>query len=75
MNTKFTGTLEEFCFEPEPGVEICFTFLIEDPNINAWVMHGNAPVTLNGAGGNSRMLQMFLNLNPGGPGKLDFNLN
>lgn len=75
MNTKFTGTIEEFCFEIEPGVEICFTFLVEDPNINAWVVHGNAPVTLDGAGGSSKMLQMWWSANPGQQGHVDFILN
>jgi hypothetical protein len=75
MNSKFTGTIEEFCFEPEPGVQICFSFLIEDPNINAWILHGNAPVTLNGLGEDPHRLQMFVNLNPGGPGKFDFTFN
>ena len=44
----------------------CFSFLIEDPNANAWVTHGNAAVTLDGAGGDSHMLQMWWNINPGG---------
>lgn len=74
MNTKFTGTIEEFCYEWE-GETYCFDFLVEDPNANAWVIHGNAPVTLDGAGGNSRMLQMWWNVNPGQQGHIDFNLN
>lgn len=67
MNTKFTGTIEEFCYVDEyTGEEYCFTFLSEDPSNNAWVVHGNASVTLDGAGGDSRMLQMWWNVNPGG---------
>jgi len=77
MNTKFTDTIEEYCYE-EDGVTYCFTFLYEDPNNNAWVIHGNAAVTLDGAGGNSSMLQMWWNVNPGGGWEnphIDFNLN
>ena len=76
MNTKFTGTIEEFCFYDEVlDTTFCFSFLLEDPNANAWVIHGNAPVTLDGAGGNSRMLQMWWNVNPGQQGHIDFKLN
>lgn len=74
MNTKFTGTIEEFCYEWE-GETYCFTFLLEDPNANAWVTHGNAAVTLDGAGGNSRMLQMWFSANPGQQGHVDIKLN
>jgi hypothetical protein len=67
MNTKFTGTIEEFCYYDEyDETTYCFSFLLEDPNASAWVVHGNAPVTLDGAGGKSRMLQMWRNVNPGG---------
>ena len=74
MNTKFTGTIEEFCYEYE-GVTYCFSFLVEDPNINAWILHGNAAVTLDGAGGTSKSLDMHVLLNPGQQGHLDFTLN
>lgn len=67
MNTKFTYTSEEYCYVDEvTGEEFCETFLFEDPNNNAWVIHGNANLTLDGAGGKSRMLQMWWNVNPGG---------
>jgi hypothetical protein len=75
MNAKFTGTIEEYCFVNDEGEEFCFTFLIEDPNSNAWVVNGKAKVTLDGAGGDSHNLDMFLNFNPGGPGKIDFTFN
>ena len=76
MNTKFTGTIEEFCFYDEVlDSTFCFSFLIQDPNANAWVTHGNAFVTLDGAGGNSQMLQMWFNANPGQQGHIDFKLN
>ena len=79
MNTKFTYTSEEYCYYDEVlDSTFCFTFLFEDPSINAWVIHGNAALTLNGAGGNSRMLQMWWNVNPGGGWEnphIDFNLN
>jgi hypothetical protein len=78
MNTKFTYTSEEYCYVDEvTGEESCFTFLYEDPNNNALVIHGNAALTLNGAGGKSRMLQMWQNVNPGGGwdnARVDFNL-
>ena len=67
MNTKFTYTSEEYCYvDEETGEEYCFTFLFEDPNNNAQVIHGNANLTLDGAEGKSRMLQMWWNVNPGG---------
>lgn len=67
MNTKFTFNVGEFCYvDEETGEEFCFTFLFEDPSINAWVVHGNAALTLDGAGGDSRKLQMWWNVNPGG---------
>jgi hypothetical protein len=79
MNTKFTATIVEDCYMDEvTGEESCSTFLVEDPNINTWVIHGNAALTLNGAGGISRMLQMWWNVNPGGGWEnphIDFNLN
>ena len=78
MNTKFTYTSEEFCYVDEvTGEEFCETFLYEDPNNNAWVIHGNANLTLDGAGGKSRKLQMWWNVNPGGGWDnphIDFNL-
>ena len=78
MNTKFTCTSEEYCYVDEvTGEEFCETFLYEDPSNNAWVIHGNAALTLNGAGGKSRMLQMWWNVNPGGGWDnphIDFNL-
>ncbi|HEX9252446.1 MAG TPA: hypothetical protein VF870_09400, partial [Ignavibacteriaceae bacterium] len=78
MNTKFTYTSEEYCYYDEVlDSTFCFTFLFEDPSNNAWVIHGNAALTLDGAGGNSRMLQMWWNINPGGGWEnphIDFNL-
>lgn len=75
MNTKFTGTIEEYCFVDEvTGETYCFAFLVEDPNINAWVVNGNAAVTLDGAGGSSRQLQMKFLLNPGQHNHIDFTL-
>lgn len=78
MNTKFTYTSEEYCYVDEvTGEEFCETFLYEDPNNNAWVIHGNAALTLDGAGGKSRKLQMWWNINPGGGWDnphIDFNL-
>ena len=69
---------EEYCYVDEvTGEEFCETFLYEDPSNNAWVIHGNAALTLNGAGGKSRMLQMWWNVNPGGGWDnphIDFNL-
>jgi len=78
MNTKFTYTSEEYCYVDEvTGEEFCETFLYEDPNNNAWVIHGNAALTLDGTGGKSRKLQMWWNVNPGGGWDnphIDFNL-
>ena len=71
MNSKFTGHLEEFCYEYE-GQTYCFTFLVEDPNINAWVIHGHSDVTLNGEGGETHTVDMHFLQNPGGQGQFDF---
>jgi hypothetical protein len=78
MNTKFTGIAGEYCYYDEfDDATYCFTFFDADPNNNAWVIHGNAALTLDGAGGKSRMLQMWWNVNPGGGwdnAHIDFNL-
>lgn len=74
MNSKFTGHLEEFCYEYE-GETYCFTFLVEDPNINAWVLHGHSNVTLNGEGGETHTLDMHFLANPGQQGQFDFTFN
>ena len=67
MNTKFTLISEEYCYEDEvTGEQFCFTFLFADHSNNAWVVHGNAALTKDGAGGKSRKLQMWWNVNPGG---------
>jgi len=77
MNTKFTGAVEEFCYDPcfpDPcGFEICVTNLTPDPNINAHVGTGIANVT--DSQGGSHQLKMIFVQNPGGKGHLEFTLN
>lgn len=67
MNMSFTGNLVELW----PG----FFLLIDDPSIKAAVVNCHAKITLNGAGGDSHNLKLYKNLNPGGPGRLDFIFN
>jgi hypothetical protein len=74
MNSKFTGHLEEYCFEDQ-GITYCYSFLVEDPGINAWVLHGHSNVTLNGEGGETHTVDMHLVQNPGQQGQFDFTFN
>jgi hypothetical protein len=77
LNTKFTGAVEEFCYDPcipDPcGFEICVTILTPDPNINAHVGNGHAIVT--DSQGGSHQLHMVYVKNPGGGGHMAFTLN
>ena len=80
LNTKFTGSVEEFCYDPcypydgTSGCdEICVTNLTPDPNINAHVGNGHANVT--DSQGGSHQLRMIFVQNPGGWGHLGFTLN
>ena len=77
LNTKFTGAVEEFCYDPcipDPcGFEWCVTNLTPDPNINAQVGNGVANVT--DSQGGSHQLRISLVQNPGGKGHLEFTLN
>lgn len=77
MNTKFTGAVEEFCYDPcipDPcGFEWCVTQLYPDPNINAHV--GNGHATVIDSQGDSHQLQIIYVQNPGGGGHMKFTLN
>jgi hypothetical protein len=77
MNTKFTGSVDEFCYDPcipDPcGFEWCVTNLTPDPNINAQVGTGAANVT--DSQGGSHQLNMVFVQNPGGGGHVAFTLN
>jgi hypothetical protein len=79
LNTKFTGSVEEFCYDPcipdpcDPPIEWCFTNLTTDPNINAHVGNGVANV-IDSQGGSHQLRILFVQ-NPGGKGHLEFTLN
>ena len=77
MNTKFTGSVDEFCYDPcipDPcGYEWCVTNLTSDPNINAQVGNGNATV-IDSQGGSHQLNMVFVQ-NPGGGGHVEFTLN
>jgi len=77
LNTKFTGSVEEFCYDPcipDPcGFEWCVTNLTPDPNINAHVGNGVANV-IDSQGGSHQLRILFVK-NPGGKGHLEFTLN
>jgi len=77
LNTKFTGAVEEFCYDPclpDPcGFEWCVTNLTPDSGINANVGNGVANVT--DSQGGSHQLRMSFVQNPGGGGRsLEFTL-
>ena len=77
LNTKFTGAVEEICYDPcipDPcGYEICVTQLYPDPNINAQAGTGHATV-IDSQGGSHQMQIIFVQ-NPGGGGHMKFTLN
>jgi hypothetical protein len=77
LNTKFTGSVEEFCYDPcipDPcGFEWCVTNLTPDPNINAQVGTGHANVV--DSQGGSHQMQIIYVQNPGGGGHIEFTLN
>ena len=79
LNTKFTGAVEEFCYDPcipepcDPPLWWCFTKFTPDPNINAQVGNGQANVT--DSQGVSHKLMLKYVQNPGGKGHIEFTLN
>ena len=77
LNTKFTGAVEEICYDPclpDPcGYEICYTQLFPDPNINTHVGTGHANVV--DSQGGSHQMQIIFVQNPGGGGHMKFTLN
>ncbi len=79
LNTKFTGSVEEFCYDPclpepcDPPLWWCVTNLTPDPNINSHVGNGRATVT--DTQGGSHQLRMNLVRNPGGKDHIEFTLN
>ena len=79
LNTKFTGSVEEFCYDPcipdpcDPPIEWCFTNLTPDPKINAHV--GNGVANVIDSQGGSHQLHINLVRNPGGKDHLEFTLN
>lgn len=77
LNTKFTGAVEEYCYDPcipEPcGFEWCITNLTPDTNINAQVGNGQANVT-DSQGGTHKLMIKYVQ-NPGGKGKIEFTLD
>lgn len=77
LNTKFTGAVEEFCYDPcipDPcGFEWCVTNLTPDPNLNAHIGNGQANVT-DSQGGSHRLMIKYIQ-NPGGNGHMEFTLN
>lgn len=77
MNTKFTGTVEDYCYDPcipDPcGFEICVTQLYPDPSINAQVGNGHAKVF--DSQGGSHQLRMSYVQNPGGGGHVKLTLD
>jgi hypothetical protein len=77
LNTKFTGTVEEICYDPclpDPcGYEICYTQLFPDPSINTHVGTGRANVV--DSQGGSHQMQIIFVQNPGGGGHMKFTLN
>jgi hypothetical protein len=79
LNTKFTGSVENYCYDPcipdpcDPPIEWCVTNLTPDPSINAHVGTGIANVT--DSQGGSHQLRMVFIQNPGGGGHLEFTLD
>lgn len=79
LNTKFTGAVEEFCYDPcipepcDPPLWWCFTNLTPDPNLNAHIGNGQAKVT-DSQGGSHKLMIKYVQ-NPGGNGHMEFTLN
>lgn len=79
LNTKFTGAVEEFCYDPcipepcDPPLVWCMTNLTPNPNSNAHVGNGQAKVT--NSQGDSKKLMIKYVQNPGGKGHMEFTLN
>lgn len=79
LNTKFTGAVEEYCYDPcipepcDPPLLWCMTNLTPDPNSNAHLGNGQAKVT--NSQGDSKKLMLKYVQNPGGKGHMEFTLN
>jgi len=76
LNTKFTGAVEEFCYDPcipdLCGFEWCVTNLTPDPKTNAQVGNGHATVT--DSQGGKHQLRIIYVQNPGGGGHISYTL-